>query len=396
VLGNLGSQVSFRQAINALMGVIFHETYAQPCPLYEPGTEGTVSGFARKKVKDDPANRFIAVNAESVIVALKELQDSLFAAAAPGAAAQQTSKETILVKLGNAKKTCVQTSQQIQSKNVTQGRGFFNAASSAISLAITAVKSKWIPGASVVTISDISQQLDQAISELKKAANLEVVVTPKAKAVPARLNQQIFRPDVWFSAPPRCNVFFPENYFQLQYSRNFMQEPTRLLLKTNDEFFGEDELFDNFYFAPKAVSLKSQNNQLSSLLSNDVMDHELFTGILPVFEKMGELNIFAIRSGTVDGKLPKVGLAQRSTNFLYFKYRFAARQMSVMGKFNPYIACGFPGLIIDKYVDVQTLKEHNRLRATLSLPPRDINKMLGTHFLGNFTEVTHVVGSESW
>ena len=51
-----------------------------------------------------------------------------------------------------------------------------------------------------------------------------------------------------------------------------------------------------------------------------------------------------------DSTLAKVGLAQRTTNFLYFKYRFAARQMSITARFNPYLVPGFPGLVIDKYV----------------------------------------------
>jgi hypothetical protein len=107
---------------------------------------------------------------------------------------------------------------------------------------------------------------------------------------------------------------------------------------------------------------------------------------------MGELNIFAARSGVVDGKVQNVGMAQRSANFLYFKYRFAARTMQVTARFNPYIACGFPGLIIDKYVDLETLRLHEKLKSTLpegaGVPP-SIPSMLGTHFLANFTDVSH-------
>jgi hypothetical protein len=163
------------------------------------------------------------------------------------------------------------------------------------------------------------------------------------------------------------------------------------MLKTNDSFFGEDELFDNFYFAPKALGVKSQSNDLQAILANDLLDHELFTGILPIFEKMGELNIFAARSGTVQGKIPKVGLAQRSTNFLYFKHRFSARRLTVSARFNPYVVPGFPGLIIDKYVDAETLKLHAELVTKAGASNREINKLLGTHFLGSFTEITHTI-----
>lgn len=174
-----------------------------------------------------------------------------------------------------------------------------------------------------------------------------------------------------------------------------MEEPTRLLLKTNDEFFGEDELFDRFYFAPKTTSVTKSKATLQSLLRNDLLGHELFTGILPVFEKMGELNIFAARGGVVNDRVPQVGLAQRSANFLYFKYRFAARQMTVSGRFNPYIAIGFPGLVLDKYVDKDTLDLYNSLLKKSGKPTRDINQLLGTAFLGNFTQVTFNVNQSS-
>jgi hypothetical protein len=214
--------------------------------------------------------------------------------------------------------------------------------------------------------------------------------------------QQIFRPDIWFGAPPRCNVLFPENYGQLNYSRSFLAEPTRFMLKTNDEFFGEDFLFDKFYFAPQAGTLSEDHARLKDMLRNGLLDHERFTGILPVFEKMGEFNIFASRaSDQSNGQFPKISLAQRSANFLYFKHRFNSRKMQIGGKFNPYVAAGFPGLIIDKYVDASIIALHNELRAKVSdsnpnlqLSQQKISELLGTNFLGNFTQVGHMVSQE--
>lgn len=241
----------------------------------------------------------------------------------------------------------------------------------------------------------IGTSVKEAVEALRKIPDIEAAVSGSNGAIPAQLKQQILRPDVWFSAPPRCNVIFPDQYSTLSYSRQFMQEPTRLMLKTNDEFFGEDMLFDHFYFAPKAITLKSEKNTLQAVLKGDLMDHELFTGILPVFEKMGEFAIFAARSGMVNGKTPKIGLAQRSTNFLYFKYRFAARQLQVTGKFNPYLAVGFPGLVVDKYVDLATLKLHTDLLKSQpnpsGMPSPAALDLMGTHFLANFTELTHQI-----
>ncbi len=386
-LGNMGSQVSFRQAINALMGHIFHETYSIPTPLYVPGTGGTVAGFVRKKVRNDPVNSFIATTADSIIVSLQEIKTFVNDPNLTG-----SDRQLILRRLNEVRKTLQTTAQQIRALNVKQALSYYASAQSAIGVAITKVKAAGDHVSRFAkALQEINAKIDDAIAQMKRAADLEINITPQKKAIPARLNQQIFRPDVWFSAPPMCNVLFPENYTDLSYARMFMQEPTRLMLKTNDEFFGEDELFDNFYFAPKGFGLKTGKNSLSAILSNDLLDHELYTGILPVFEKMGELNIFAARSGTVEGKQPKVGLAQRSANFLYFKYRFAARQMQVKARFSPYIAPGFPGLVIDKYVDRETIERYNEMAVELGRATRDVNKLLGAHFLGNFTEVTHVV-----
>lgn len=391
-LGGLGAQVSIRQAINSLMAMIFHETYAIPTPLYVPGTDGTVSGVTRRSVRDDPTFSFIATQADSLTTAIQNLKDSLSLAADGDKLTSNALRALLLGRMNDAIVLTNNTLTRIRGKEVEAARGYYGSALTSLKRA-KGLAQQWHPGAAKRTVDAISSVLDSAIERLGRASGMEIITRAK-KAVPARLNQQILRPDVWFSAPPRCNVLFPEHYNQLNYQRSFLQEPTRLLLKTNDEFFGEDELFDQFYFAPKGQTLKKQKRTLQAVLSNDILEHELFTGILPVFEKMGELNIFAARSGTVNGRMPKIGLAQRSTNFLYFKYRFAARQMQVSGRFNPYIVPGFPGLIIDKYVDIEATRRRQELIDQYGGTNTDINKLLGTHFLANFTEVTHTVDQQ--
>jgi hypothetical protein len=390
-LGNLGQQVSIRQAINALMALIFHETYAQPCPLYVPGSGNTPQGQTRQSASQGPY-AFISTTANGLLQSITQVQGSLSAIDpnSSSAAAQQS----LLASLASMRNTCSDTANRITDKSVLSARSFYASAGRSISQAQAKARS-WQPGSNANVIAAITSSLKDASTQLQRAASYEVVSTTKT-SVPARLNQQIFRPDVWFSAPPCCNVIFPELCSSVSYARQFLAEPTRLLLKTNDQFFGEDELFDSFYFAPKGFTLKSGGRELQNILSNDILPHELFTGILPVFEKMGELNIFGARSGTVNGKVPKIGLAQRSTNFLYFKYRFAARKIEIEGKFNPYVACGFPGLIIDKYVDPQTLALRQQLiDQNGGMASTEINQMLGAHILCNFTEVTHMVDQQT-
>ena len=405
-LGGLGQQVSIRQAINALMGIIFHETYAQPCPRYVPGAVGGPANTTRKNVRSDPDNAFIATTADGLIASIAQARTQNYA----------TAPEALKISLTSMIKTCNDTIARIKDKDAQAAKGYYTAARSALQRALAGPVTTTITptaeqveyakragltsrafGPSTSTVyktpsqDDLNTAFDSAVAALQQAQSFLIAHTAKSTQA-ARLNQHIFRPDVWFSAPPRCNVLFPEQYHTLTYARSFLQEPTRFLLKTNDEFFGEDELFDKFYFAPKGFTLKSGGRELQNILNNDLLDHELFTGILPVFEKMGELNIFGARSGTGDGAMQKVGLAQRSTNFLYFKYRFAARQLELTGRFNPYVACGFPGLIVDKYVDRASLVQREALiEQNGSVETPDIDKLLGTHFLCDFTEVTHTV-----
>lgn len=392
-LGGLGQQVSIRQAINALMGVIFHETYAIPTPLYVPGTDGTTSGTVMKSLSQNPRYANIPATAQSVIDAINDVEASLsssgFTSSALGGADLPLASRFQFM-INSIKGLVRTTTNQLQ-----QVKGLLSSAMKSLGNA-KAASAKWSPGAPASVVSAITSPLDDAKKLLTQVTEYTVAQTAPGKGIPARLNQQIFRPDVWFSAPPRCNVLFPEHYSQLQYSRSFLQEPTRFLLKTNDEFFGEDELFDAFYYAPKAFTVATQKRNLAAMSRNDLLDHELFTGILPVFEKMGELNIFGARSGTSSGQhLAKVGLAQRSTNFLYFKHRFSARQMSVSARFNPYVVPGFPGLIIDKWVDAQALADRQALIDKYGGVNPDINQLLGTHFLGNFTQVEHSVDQRS-
>lgn len=385
ILGNLGQQVSIRSAINALMGVIFHETYAIPTPLFVPGTDGTISGFSRKNVRDDPRTSFIAVTADRVSESLTSIVSDL--QNLPTDISVGAARASIVTRLLAVQRDLKDQARKISSSPAPSAGALYSSAASLVGRAITRSKSQDFR--TVKSTAAISGFLNDAIAQMEKARALEFVTTPKSKAIPARLNSQIFRPDIWFSSPPRCNVLFPENYLNVSYQRSFLGEPTRLLLKTNDAFFGEDELFDQFYYAPKSLTVKGESNSLQASLRNDLLDHELYTGVLPVFEKMSELNIFAVRSGTVDGKVPKVGLAQRSCNFLYFKYRFAARQMQISGKFNPYVAPGFPGLIIDKYADQAALQRYQDLLQRVGW--KKASKALGTNFLGNFTEVTHIL-----
>lgn len=393
-LGGLGQQVSIRQALNAVTKVIFHEMYPQPCPLYIPGTDGEVSGTRLTKVKNHPKWGFIADEAEGNIRSLEGIKAVVEGAADNPEVALigDSLAKDLQARVAAISKRVRQTIPQLR-QAPSPAQNVFSTVLQSLGK-LSAALGKWRPQGPPANRTAVLTTITDATQQFNRVVNLQVKEGARKDSEPARINQQIFRPDIWFGAPPRCNVLFPELYEQLTYARMFLQEPTRFLLKTNDEFFGEDELFDRYYFAPQAGTTRGDGGRLTDLTRGALLEHELFTGILPIFEKMGEFNVFAGRAGASGGQVPKVSFAQRSANFLYFKHRFNARRMQVTGKFNPYIAVGFPGLIIERPVNEETISIHNELKEKQELPPQDISEFLGTNFLGNFTQVQHQVSQQ--
>ena len=376
-ISGLGEQVSIRNVINALMPVVFHETYAQPSPYYTAGSYGTISGYKRTTYGDDPGFSGFAGEAERMGDGVRSILADL--TTATGLLVDKPLAQRISMLASQ----CKNQAASMTNSSYKTGKAKFSSAS--VSLGMAAATAFSYTGNSSNT--RIIGLLQKALTELASIKNLPVTLGSKATSEPARVWNQIFRPDVWFSAPPRCNVIFPDQVMNFDYSRAFFQEPTRLLLKTNEEWAGEDELFDKLYFAPYAEGIKTQKAQLMSMLQGDIMEHELYTGILPVFEKMGEYNIFAAKAGMVNGAGAKVGMSQRTTNFLFFKHRFENRQAQVTMKFHPYIACGFPCLVIDKWLDVERLEKHRQLMANLGKIPPEVSSYFGSHFLGNAVQV---------
>jgi hypothetical protein len=190
-------------------------------------------------------------------------------------------------------------------------------------------------------------------TDVRVTSSAKRIVQTKAPELD-RLHTQIFRPDCFFAAAPRCNVIFPDQYTQFQYARNFLQETTRLRLSV-DWLFGGDSggLLAEYHFAPSTsdivkVARKQGNDGLRALLP-----WEIYSGILPKFESIHEMNYVAgagERRRGIKGNIKgaSTNYAQRTANFNYMKYRFASRTCEVSAKFNPFLVCGFPAVIIDR------------------------------------------------
>lgn len=169
-----------------------------------------------------------------------------------------------------------------------------------------------------------------------------------------RLHTQIFRPDCFFAAAPRCNVLFPDQYTQFQYAKNFLQETTRLRLSVDWLFGGNSGgLLAEYHFAPSTADIRKIAKKQGNSGIRALLPWEIYSGILPKFESIHEMNYVAGRGERQRGIKGNIvgaatNYAQRTANFNYFKYRFASRTCEVSAKFNPFLVCGFPGVVIDR------------------------------------------------
>lgn len=250
-----------------------------------------------------------------------------------------------------------------------------------------------------------------------------------------RLISHIFRPDVWFVSPPLCNIVFPDDYVSVQYDRQLMREITRLELETYDAMLDQPEsgvsnkVIRRHYFAPmlgpadpatqaqEVVANPDRVEKHAGEQSNDsrggapalngrqvapttappttlqnmgigsstsmLYPHEKFSGIIPRLEHMHEVAFHAahkLHDETAAGALaggtkdPFAEYASRTAAFHFLRYRYAARSMSVSGKFLPRLVVGFPGLVVNR--------------------PHTIHDVSPTHFCGLITSINHMVNQQ--
>lgn len=392
-LRGLGKMVTVRAVLNSLSKYVFHEVVPITSPRFIPAlTDPNVPQYETVSLGSDRATAPLQRAAEN----LRDMADELVErqeACTDATAVQRQSRlrgslRSQLVRSARIARLAASRARHVGSDiqndtyrdffSLPQVAGAFASASKILGQLSVLVQEQDQRGRLFVagtqqanTVISLAQQLSNSMQTVletqyrKRAANGRT----QQPDPPPRFLQQIYRPDVWMVAPPRCNVFFPENYSQFSYGRDFQAEVSRLLLRTHDAFFGSDILFDGFYMAPSTVHGNRRGRSImrgsgeppdmsDSPVSviRDLMDHELYTGIIPQFERMSDLNLHAIRGGSVTVGNVRVGYAQLAANHIFFQYRFKSRQLQLSGPFNPYVVLGFPCLVIDKYMGEDALR----------------------------------------
>lgn len=400
-LAGLGKQVSIRDVLNALQRYIFHEVIPITSPRYIPPlvdpnrpTYQTTSITANTKY--DPVVRAATRLQQRAISIRTRQEQSTTPELAKKLSRQNGGLRNELTRLSNL---CAQTARVARNIKLAEGSGLVgdlyigvldidsiltinasrfqrlqNATRRGQRVDIT-TNTFYPPGTPAATeVQSLCAQIEEDMASILGAQIRSRASMGNGQPdPPARLITQIYRPDVWMVAPPRCNVVFPELYNSFNYGRSFMDEVSRVLLRTHSAFFGSDILFDGFYMAPRRMKGARTGRAIGTGRTNleppdvadapawfvrDLMDHELYTGIIPKFERMSDLNLHALRGtsgGAVEldpgdgGPKVRVGYAELAVNHIFYKYRFMSRQLNCQGKFNPFFVLGFPALIIDKY-----------------------------------------------
>jgi hypothetical protein len=399
----LGKNFTYRQVINALQKYILYEVYPNPVARYVPGTGiYDEDDTSTKLLRNHPEYGYFVIAANQFQKSVERLlrdfmRDERAITIQEYRSSIKRIRKEMLSYISKAKAAEVKN----VAKNFTSVRARAQTVLEALGNKLPKKGKRY---------NTILKGLNFMDDKLLAVYGFLIPGTKEStEDKPPFLLSQLFRPDIWFAAPPRCNVLFPEQYYQMQFGRNYMSEITRLLLRTHSSFFGSDILFDNFYYAPalpgtKAASTNKKGAKIPSLVEKsynklvdakrDVMEHELYTGVLPKFERAGSHKVMGLRTGSTLAGGQTVGYAQRLANLLFFKYRYAARTVSVVGPFNPYLVPGFPCLVLDKPSDKSKIDEMIKELSKYSDDVSSIKGLTGTHYLGLISGMVHTLNQQ--
>lgn len=356
-LENIGLQVTFRDMMKMLFQYIYYEAVPNPAPYYIPAQ--APSALTKVTESDTIASTSTGQNAIAHIRRLKKNVDSQKEERIDSPASKAVVVGTIEA-IDDITKKLKSLSTKASAKAVEKLRGAKDHLSGVVKGGYTAANNP---------LPTVSTLLEQAATEAE-TSTVKVKETSRTEsdATTSRLITQVIRPDVFFAAPPRCNVIFPEHYSQLSYDRNFLSEVTRSHLIIYSQLISNGPGNDARMFADSVVvpSIGKGSKILTKYggpaTYRALMDHEVHTGIIPRSEWLPDTAAGNPKEGTGNIRGERLGWGQKAALFHFFKYRFGNRTVNLAGRFNPYLVCGFPGLVLTRPLQIPGRQEF--LRAT--------------------------------
>ena len=218
-----------------------------------------------------------------------------------------------------------------------------------------------------------------------KSSNITKGLPTKNKTIKT-IGNFVFKPNLYMMSPPACNIFFPDEYSNFQFSRNFFKEPTRLIYQPElPSRMGqgspavymahvyEPPSFDHFMSKATGDYADFQGNSstdvpkgsnpghwgendlpnTSSKVNNGVKreaqfltNEEYMKGIWLYRESMMPATT-QFRMALDEYGLDKNKFSQRIAKYLFFKRRFQDRQLQITSHLKLSVVPGFPVLVLD-------------------------------------------------
>jgi hypothetical protein len=384
-LQQAGGNITFRDIMNLLFSHIFYEFVPNPAPKFDNGNgskstkTNSIALTSNSKVAgirtrlDEMRMSLILLNGQITLMATGDMIPTV------------TGLSTIL---SDILKDLIALGQS--PSELTKARASVQQASNALT------KLKTVTSSSIESRLASLPEAWKAIEDAIGFLDAGKVTSISTEYSSQRLKAHIVRPDCWFSSPPVCNVIFPEMYASLSFDRNFLQETTRLLVHSFDTLIGRDHLMANHILSPfigfDATKLAKYKGAASFRI---LMDHEIHVGIVSKTEWIP--NSAGISTDLDAEQLKKVSSGRlswliKASLYHFFKARFSARQVSINGRFNPSLVCGFPGAVITRpyYIDGGAAALR-RAHGGTDVPDSDISGLIHEK-AGEFNAPAHFVG----
>ena len=225
------------------------------------------------------------------------------------------------------------------------------------------------------------------------------------------LNTHLIKPDFWYFPPPACNIIFPDQYINFSYGRNFIAEPTRMLMRTQTMLksvgkrqtknsYSERALVSGVIFSTTSYgssglkhlaertyapdfdafkALLDKKQGYRAQLYSVVMPHEKFVGPNTIFTWEGDMGGFG-------SKASRAEYLRMFTDYLFWKVYFSSRSGSLDMPFNPQVVPGFSCLVLD---EMDNLPEGESPFKDNKYNPKG---NFGDHHYGYIQAVTHDIG----
>jgi hypothetical protein len=418
---SLGSMMSFRDIINHICQLIFHNIYPNTCPYYVPSLSKSIS-IVLKGFFEDPSGMLAG---ETIRQALGSLCRSYALLSnikgyddfASGMLKLEEALNGLSKAIEESKKVKTNDTRRVvnalEEANSSAKEGYEQAKQNGWDKAATSNTTQPINAEgqvapnielSATKLSDLAKKVNESTQDAIDIINTQILgliakskrsIRKVEKTSTAHLYTQLLLPETFWVAPPRCNVIFPDQYYQFSYSRNLMREVSRLCLTSGPGWIVGDTRGSNFfnscYYAPNIKNVRGK--LFGSTMSRGakvLLAHEIHCGIIPKFEWVTDAHRWAAKAfkegGTEDGT-GKVKYLQRLANFNFYLHRWSARSMSIGGIFNPNLVNGLPSVVIN--TSMPSGEVVKKVEETLR-----ISGWRPTQFVGKIVNLTHSISQQ--